>query len=322
MLEQPISLNDLANLAQDDAPESAIQPATDNRTRWVITVGETPHRELNPFYPTGRLDVDSPLVSGGSFRRCVLTPIKGRDIPAAVGAVPAELITKMIDGTAFYTRYVGPEVENLLMLHGNRDGLVEIPELLGMDTDPANSTAFFFPTWPELPEINAINPKRPELDSLEALVRERMELIATVADTKKQRILTAVGNALLESIKRVDTYHRQTVAASNVALEVKDNRHKPTYDGLDDLAFARTGLARRNEALDNLAGERQVVVEMTGNTGGISREDLLAVIEASKGGQLTPESVADMLKTAIAQGVQAGIALATNAQNAETTKKK
>jgi len=285
-----------------------LNPATDGRTRYLLTVGESPAGQDNEYYPAGYLDVETPLIPNGRLHRCVLTPVRSLAVPAAPGTVPDGMILTDSENVTTYQRYAGTEVENLLQLHGKNDGLVEVVELRGLETHTLaqlKPTAYFFPNWPVLPELNASNPRQPELESLEQLVTEKLATLPqTTYDVQAQAYLRAIGNALLKSIKAVDTYHRQTIQVSNVALEVKDGRHKGSYDSLDHLAFRRTGQVRRHEALDNLAGERQVQVVI---------EQPATPAPAGMG----PDQIMAMLQKGIEVAMAEGMRLGAQAMRAE-----
>lgn len=315
------------------AHSSAPLPSQDNRTRWLVCVGETPRREDDPLYPAGFFDMDTQLLHRGRLHRCVLMPVVGRKVPQLNDSLPEGL--RMEDDPDRYMKYAGPEVVNLLKLY-SRFGLVEVPEMIGMSPEEGNalhSTAVFFPHWPQLPPLVARNDKQPEIPSIEDEVGKVISKIqgSTLSGVAAEQrpYLLAIGRALLQSCKQTGRYYRETIQSSNIALEVKDDRRKPTYDELDDVAFLRTGLTRRNEALDNLAAERRVdvYIEPTEQRSGLSREDLEEVISAAKADAMTPDVLSSIISQAVAQGIAAGKELAmqppapTEAET-KTTKKK
>lgn len=239
---------DVFGAAETDFSTIATQEMRDREPRYLFYAGD------EPGLPTpGGLQVASPCIPRQTFWRCAVTPALSAPVRMRAVEIPEG---RMIDGTqnakglASMLLPCGPEVDELLAQYGHSDqgqwqkrwGLVELTALRGMqpkEVAALNLTAFFFPTWPELPETNK---------EVLAQLRERVK-------EAPNAVVAECGEQMIAAVEMAQEYQMRIVRDGNmrVTFGETNDRHKPGFDSKDELFAQRSGVGL---AINSLRGNQ------------------------------------------------------------------
>lgn len=263
---------DVFGAAETDFSTIATQEMRDREPRYLFYAGD------EPGLPTpGGLQVASPCIPRQTFWRCAVTPALSAPVRMRAVEIPEG---RMIDGTqnakglASMLLPCGPEVDELLAQYGHSDqgqwqkrwGLVELTALRGMqpkEVAALNLTAFFFPTWPELPETNkeVLAQLRERVDEVKKLApnAKGADLLkitpADFPEGSEERVLLAVGQQMVAAVEMAQEYQMRVVRDGNmrVTFGETNDRHKPGFDSKDELFAQRSGVGL---AINSLRGNQ------------------------------------------------------------------
>lgn len=215
----------------------------------------------SPTYPAGYHGVIGRTIPNQLLERCVITPcVTGRfqePLPPSHEMYP--LMTEV---------YAGHDAEQLVRAERSR-GTIYFECLL--DKNYSHKWVMqqkfhkaIFPIWPKLPDL--LMPGEDPAPNLYQYLQERQDLInrEKTAVAINPKLTLNIIDEMLVAVKNADTWARERLRESNtfIDLDSKDANWKPGYDHFDMLLFTRTGMVPRKDALDRLAKDRTVRVEI------------------------------------------------------------
>lgn len=235
---------DVFGAAESDFQTIATQEMRDREPRYLFYAGDEPGLPA-----PGGLQVASPCIPRQTLWRCAVTPALSAPVRMRAVEIPEG---RMIDGTqdrkglASMLLPCGPEVDELLATYGHSDrgqwqkrwGLVELTALRGMqpkEVAALNLTAFFFPTWPTIPETNQA-------------VLEHLQTRLSEATTEIQR---KCGEEMIAAVQQAQEYQMRIVREGNIRVTFGEtnDRFKPGFDSKDELFAQRSGVGLAINAL-------------------------------------------------------------------------
>lgn len=278
---------DVFGAAETDFNTIATQDMRDREPRYLFFAGD------EPGLPTpGGLQVASLCIPRQILWRCAVTPALSAPVRMRAVEIPeGRLIDGTRDGKGLASMLLpcGPEVDELLANYGHPDqgqwlkrwGLVELTALRGMppkEVAALNLTAFFFPSWPSLPETNK---------EVLAQLRERLK----AATSQIQR---TCGEQMIAAVEMAQEYQQRIVREGNIRVTFGEtnDRFKPGFDSKDELFAQRSGVGL---AINSLRGNQSDAAAM--NLKEILKEVLPAV--------QSPQLGADAIAAIVAATVQA-----------------